>query len=217
MWPIWAILLVAAGAFILLNLLRNKEEMRRRHPPVQGRARGTEDNPDGTRQAPVTDLDRFLQEVHRRRRVAEGEESGAQPVRRPVESPASPRRSTPAPVPRAYPGPSRRAPRSGERPTARRPSAAPVEVIPLAIPVEDPASRSWARSGPEPSATVFPASPQPLPAVRAVQSVEASRSPARKGNSFLALLNSRQALRNAIVLREILDPPLCKRQPRYGK
>jgi hypothetical protein len=201
-WPL-AILLTAAGAFILLNLLRSKEEARRRRP-VQGSAREQDDNPERKRQAPVTDLDRFLQEVHRRRRQAEGEEATPQPRVEPVIVVRPPARPD-----RVGPIPGRRPARSRERQPARRSDAAAFEAIPVAIAVEEP--RSAARSGPEPSATVFPASPPALPAVRAVQSVEASRSGARRGKSFFALLNSRQALRDAIVLREILGPPLCKR------
>src|ERR1700736_2238034 len=100
---IWAILLTAAGVFILLNLLRTKEESRRRGPP-QGGAPVAEDNPQARREPPMTDLDRFLQEVHRRRVAAEGEEPREDRPVRPVERVTiPPRRPTPTSTSRPSP------------------------------------------------------------------------------------------------------------------
>src|SRR5439155_20799500 len=143
-------------ALILLSLLRNQEETCRRRP-AQGGVRGAEDNPDSKRRPPLTDLDRFLQEVHRRRMAAEGEETTEETSPRPVAPLIIPRRSGPASASRVPPGPGRRMARSGERQPSRRSAAAPIEVeaIPVAIPVEDTAAQSSARSGPEPSSTVF--------------------------------------------------------------
>jgi hypothetical protein len=212
-WPVMTILLIAAGTFILLNLLRSREESRRQRPPVRGGARSESEDPQGRRQPPLTDLDRFLQEVHRRR-TAEGAEADVEPPpRRPDPERVSPRRSVPEPAARVSLPPSRRSPRSGERASTRR-SGAPTareEVIPLAVAVEETTARSRAQSGPEPSATAFPGSPPPLPSVKAVQSVAGPASRGMQDKSYLAFLSSRQSLRNAVILREIFDPPLCKR------
>jgi hypothetical protein len=156
-----------------------------------------------------------LQEVHRRRQSGEAPEAKAEPPQRFSESErASPRRAAPEPVARVARVPSRRSPRSGEKPSSRGTVASPLQedVIPLVIAVEEPASRSQVQFGTDPSATAFPSSPPPLAAVRAVQSVEAPGSKARQNKSFLALLSSRQALRDVMILREIFDPPLCKRR-----
>jgi hypothetical protein len=212
-WPAMTILLIAAGTFILLNLLRSREETRRQRPPVRGGAPSESEDPQGRRQPPLTDLDRFLQEVHRRR-AAEGEEANAEPApRQPDLERVRPRRSAPDTAARVPLPPSRRLPRSGERASSRRSGApgAQEEVIPLAIAVEETTARSRAQSGPESSATAFPSSPPPLPSVKAVQSVAAPGSRGRQDKSFLAFLSSRQSLRNAVILREIFDPPLCKR------
>jgi hypothetical protein len=212
-WPVMTILLIAAGTFILLNLLRSREETRRPRPPVRGGARSESEDPQERRQPPLTDLDRFLQEVHRRRTAEEADAKAEPPPRRTDPEQVSPRRSMPEPVARVSLPPTRRSPRSGDRPTSRR-SGAPTareEVIPLAVAVEETTARSRAQSGPEPSATAFPSSPPPIPTVRAVQSVAAPGAKGRQDKSFLAFLSSRQSLRNAVILREIFDPPLCKR------
>jgi hypothetical protein len=212
-WTIWTILLIAAGTFILLNLLRSREETRGQRTPMRRGAQNDADESRGKRQPPLTDLDRFLQEVHRRR-TAEGPEAETEtPVRRPEPEQSGRRASSPAPVARAALPPSRRSRPAGERSSSRRSGTSQTqeEVIPLAIAVEEPAGRSRGQSGPEPSSTVFPGSPPPLPSVKAVQSVAAPGSKKRQDNSFLALLSSRQSLRNAIIVREILDPPICKR------
>jgi hypothetical protein len=215
-WPIWTILLIAAGTFILLNLLRSRDEIRRQRPPMRGGSPSDTDESQSRKQAPVTDLDRFLQEVHRRRSTEGAEIAAEPPARRSIPERVSTRSATPDPAARAALPPSRRSPRSGDRIPSRRSgtSEAQVEAIPLAIAVEEPTGRSRAQSGPEPSATVFPGSPPPLPSVKAVQSVAAVGSKGKQDKSFLALLSTRQSLRNAVILREIFDPPLCKRTSR---
>jgi hypothetical protein len=213
-WPVMTILLIAAGTFVLLNLLRNREEIRRQRPPVRGDAREEGDDPQTRRQPPLTDLDRFLQEVHRRRQTGEAPEAMVELPQRPSESErVRPRPPVAEPVGRVARVPGRRSPRTGEKPSSRGSgaSARQQEVIPLAIAVQEPASRSQVQFGTETSATVFLSSPPPVAAVRAVQSVEAPGAKARPNKSFLALLSSRQALRDVMILREIFDPPLCKR------
>jgi hypothetical protein len=212
-WPIWTILLIAAGTFILLNLLRSREETRRQRPPVRGASPSDADDSQSRKQAPVTDLDRFLQEVHRRRTSEGAEIVAVTPARRPTPERGSTRSSAQDPATRAALPPSRRSLRSGERIPSRRSGAseAQAEAIPLAIAVEEPTSRSRVPPVLEPTGTAFPGSPPPPAAVKAVQSVAAPGSRKRQDSSFLAYLSSRQSLRNVVILREIFDPPLCKR------
>jgi hypothetical protein len=199
-WPVMTILLIAAGTFILLNLLRNREETRRQRPPMRDGIRNEADDPRPRREPPLTDLDRFLQEVHRRR-TSESAEAKPEPPRRPV------------PAPRVAPSASRRSSRAGERATSR--SSAREEVIPLAIAVDTPADRPRNQGVPEPGVIAFPGSPVAPPTVTTIQRVGATGVKKRQDTSFLRFLSSRSSLRDAVILREIFDPPLCKReQPR---
>jgi hypothetical protein len=211
-WGIWTILLIAAGTFILLNLLRSREELRRQRPLSRGGSSRDAEGSEARKQPPLTDLDRFLQEVHRRRNADETESAPKPAVRQPASGRTGNRSSAPQP---AVPV-GRRSPRAGERTPSRRPSAsrAQEEVIPLAIAVEEPAGRGKVRSVPEPAAAAFPSSPPPPPAVLlSAKPAVVSVSGKQQDRTFLAFLSSRQSLRDAVILREIFDPPLCKRRP----
>jgi hypothetical protein len=207
-WCIWAVVLFAGGVLILLNIIRNREEIRRR----QTSPREAGDDPSSRREPPATDLDRFLREVHRRRRTAQ--EEGA-PRR---ESPPPVREPRPAPQPfsRMSAPPPRRPLRSEDRPPSRRPSAPPIqtEVIPLVIPVDDPGPGTQRRLAAQGMPVEFPpsqAAPPSSPSTAAT-----IRATSQRRAAIVALLGNPQALRNAIILREIFDPPLCKRHGRTG-
>jgi hypothetical protein len=208
-WLGWAILLTVVGAFILMNLFRNKEEARRRRSPLRETGPDEEDNPPRQQQEPLTDFDRYLQDFQRRRQGREG--GGGKPRPRPVPRPIQ---SVESRARRASSGSERRPPRSTvDAPLPRRPTAAGSEAIPYAIPVETPAipARAIPVVVPVAPAPAFPATPSGAPAARGISVARSSR-PVAKVYSFLGLLQSRQTLRNLIILREILDPPLSKRR-----
>jgi len=208
-WQIWIILLIAAGTFILLNLLRSREEARRQPPRARNSARRASDESEGGRQEPITDLDRFLREVHSRRSAAGAEPPAARPA------PERPRKSSPLPTGRVAPPPKRRSGRPEERSTTRRSnvSETPLEAIPVAIAVEVPVRAEPQPSTPNPYVVGFPgASPMP-PAPSTAGPIAASMSRPGQG-AFVGLLSSRQSLRDVMILREIFDPPLCKRRPK---
>jgi hypothetical protein len=208
----WAIPLTALGVFIILNLLRNKEEARRRRPPLRESRPEDADEPSGRRQEPVTDFDRYLQDFQRRRRATERGEQRPRlqpPVRRDQTAQSRPRRANTASsrpsAPRA----------SVDAPLARQSTARPLQtdVIPYALPVNEPTSLLPAALAPIPvtPATAFPVIPTAPPVARGAGTTSMLRPGVAQG-SFKALLQSRQNLRSAIILREILDPPLSKRR-----
>jgi hypothetical protein len=210
-WLGWAILLTVVGAFILMNLFRNKEEARRRRPSVREIGPEDEDKPPRQQPEPLTDFDRYLQDFQRRRQGREGGPGRPRPrpAPRPIQSPENRAR-------RAAPASERRPQRSTvDAPLPRRPTTADAEVIPYAIPVETPAilARAIPVVIPVAPAPAFPATPAGAPAARGVGGVRSTR-PAAQAGTFLGSLQSRQTLRNLVILREILDPPLSKRRRR---
>jgi hypothetical protein len=165
--------------WILVNLIRKTEEERR------SRERGTQDAerppaPSRPRRA-NTDIDRFLEEVNRRRQAGE-----RKPRARPETRPGTPRIPVPVPPPRLE------AP-----PPIRPPVLQAVEAV-LAIPVAQPVEA--------------PKRPAVVPA-RETKAAAAPR-PAGPSAVILDLLRSKESLRAALILREILSPPLCRRGAR---
>ena len=132
----WLIPAVIVGSWIVWGILSAKEQEPRKtwRPPTVEPGEAPPERPA----RPVTDVDRFLEEINRlRRRSAEERPETAQapPVRRPAPRPV--RRETPRPRPApvfADSVPVRRVPE------AFRPQPVPQVVIPLeAIPVVRPA------------------------------------------------------------------------------
>ena len=207
-WCFWAVLLFAGGVLILLNIIRNREVIRRQ----QGSPREAGDEPPSRREQPTTDLDRFLREVHRRRRTAQ--EEGA-PGREPPPLVREPRPAA-QPFSRTSAPPPRRPSRSEDRLPSRRPSATPIQtdVIPVVIPVDDPGPGTKKRLAAQASAVEFPASAAAPPGSPSVAAT--LRAAGQRRAAIVALLGNPQALRNAIILREIFDPPLCKRHGRMA-
>jgi hypothetical protein len=161
--------------WILINLIRKTEEERR------NRERGTpngEQPPSPPRQRrPNADIDRFLEEVNRRRsQAAERKPRPAAESRGPT-----PRRSVPAAVRREPPSP------------PRQPAPQTVEAV-VVIPEVQPALVRQRSAVPAREATVTP-------------------RPAGPPSTVLDLLRSKESIRAALILREILSPPLCRRAP----
>src|SRR5262249_37982670 len=176
-WEIWLVPLIAIAVWILGSLMRGGMEERQRK---SGRSEGGRQSP----QRSGSDLELFLQEVHRRRQTGEPRQE-PRPEEPPKPKPIPPRRPPrPAPPPVAKRPPPRRM--VGEAVVVEVVKAAgkrpPVVLQPTVVPVVVEA--------------VIPASPPPRtpPAPgtrRAVKPLPAS---------LAALLNSPAALRNAMIL-----------------
>jgi hypothetical protein len=207
-WEVWLALIVAAAVWILGHLLRQGGDDAGKRGPA-GRPEGRPARPAAPpgRSQSSTELDRFLQEVARRKQAAEQQrtrEPAPAPPRRPVrpreESPdRPPRRRMPEAIPQVLPA----------EPVRQRPSVErPLERV---VPLVRPTPRA------EPPVAVVPVEPAevvlPAPAVRLFP-------PARRDTvsptlqKLAAMLRSRDDLRAGIVLREILQPPLCHRRRR---
>ncbi len=179
--------IIAVAAWILTTILRGEGSRPVRREPA---ALGAKSRPEGT-----TDLDRFLEEVNRRRRAAD--ERRAPPA---VEMPPAVEAPPPTPpVPRPRPAPT---PPSIGRPAPRPAEVPPPAVVPvLVVGVVDDKSI---------------ASP---PAVRDVPAIGAapeppSLQPATVAGNLRGLMRSRETIRTAVILQEILGPPRGRRRPR---
>jgi hypothetical protein len=159
-WEFIIVPIIAVAVWIIGTLLRGAEQPPARNgaPPRRGER--------------VTDLDRFLREVHRRRQSAEGTE--APPVR-------------------------------AER---RRESVPRPQAIPVALPVDEVVVV------PEPAPALRVVEAPPLPQMPSDKS--ARSLPPRPESAGLAalrgLLRSRDGMRTAMVLQEVLGPPLSRRR-----
>jgi hypothetical protein len=195
-WHIWAALIVGAVIWMIGQLLlrNNQDEKRGQAAP------GPEGRGPGQRRPSIasTELDRYLQEANRRKQSAEqraraqGERRSAPipPARAAMEAPpvtGPGRAASPPPVRRQPPPSLAQAASTGTR--LRRPIEDDMPVVLEVVPMAEP--------GP------------PLPA--AVPAGPArSASPALR--QLVAMLSSRDNLRAAVLLREVLDRPMCHRR-----
>jgi hypothetical protein len=202
-----AILLVGFGVWILSNVLKNAGA---KNPPGMG--------PIAPRpRAAVNEIDRFLEEINRRRQQQQPPQQvpQAQPVPQGRPLPERPIPARPIPqakpvrveqsVPRAKPLP---------RPEAK-PKVRPEPVRPQAIIVAKPVE-------PPPTARIQDVVPTDvpradLPAALALKPAGGpSQALPRAGDSLAKqvrlLLRNRSTLRSVLVASEILGPPLCRRR-----
>jgi len=192
------IILTGMAVLFLSNIFRQvkdereRAEQRRASPPRR----------------PATSTEQFLEEVNRRRQQASERLKSAPPVRRPILTPAAPppiRRETIA----------RKAPPKSDRPRSVSATSRPASILPPSqllevVPVDKPTERPR-------QVLIFPSTK--LPEVTPAESpAEELRQSAAKVSSrpipvlltqLVPLLRSRQTLRAAFVLHEILGPPLC--------
>jgi hypothetical protein len=231
-WEFWLVPIAAIVFWILGTLMRGSgggaaardkdtQEANRGVPRPGPQRPGQAERPLGPprrSQQSAADLDRFLQEVSRRKQGAAAPRP-PEPAARPVET-RRPTASRPPPTARPAaarpPAPARTTPPRPTKPAPARPVA--VEPIPVleVLPVpEEPASTApreqWA--APVQAAVVTgtavgagltqPTFAAEAGAVRAV--------PARLAQ-IVALLKTPRQLRAAMVLREVLDPPLYLRR-----
>jgi hypothetical protein len=178
------IILTGTAVLFLSNVFRQVRDERertqqRRVPPSR----------------PASNTEQFLEEVNRRRQQASERGKSAPPVRRVILTPA------PAPVSRREVT-SRKPPRT-DRPRQTsaplsRPAAASSSRLLDVVPADRPGVEA------EPAST--PASVEPI---RSGAGKVTVRPPPRLLAQLTPLLRSRETLRAAFVLHEILGPPLC--------
>jgi FtsZ-interacting cell division protein ZipA len=201
------ITLIVVVVFLVANLFKNREEQRRTLRRNQPRGED-EGGPTPRPRRSASEVDKFLEEVRRRREAAE-----AQRRPRPTPPPAPPRprpsqvESTfprpvplPLPVPPPLPAPPVRIPSTENRPVPTQRVAAREEII-------------MAQAVPELAAMRSP--PAPPPAAR-VKEEPVSAIAAQAVN----LLANPRSVAATIVLQEILKQPLCMRPmnvPAYRK
>lgn len=190
-WVKWAIPLVVVGVYIVSQLAAQLRDAKRRPnrnlPPT--RPDDSPSTPPRPRaQRPSPEMDRFLEEVRRRQQPPP-----AQP--RPVQERPRPQPS-PRPVvlaPASTSAPARPVVRTSPRPPNRKiPEAVPAAIATL----------------PTQTLPVISAPPPPPPTR---VSVSADKPASAAVYQVLDLLRDRQSLATAVLLREILDPPLCRR------
>jgi len=211
---IWLIPLIMIIVWIVSSFARsgdNDKSKNRQQRTVRGERPATEK----TWQRPSSEIDRFLEEVNRRRRQAGDRRPTAEEPPRPL--PASLSRSQQATAPRQAPSPPRSTDRgksANKRPASPAPSAkAPgptaaalrvSEIEAINVPEVLPVA---AASAPPPSADAFPATGQ-MEQPAAAGSAGAGQFPGQ----LVALLQGPQSLATAVILQEIFGRPRCRRR-----
>ena len=215
------IVVVVEAVWILSSLFRGSEEEHRagqRRAPGPGRGEAPGSRP----RAAQTNVDRFLEEINRRRREAAERQGGSPP--RPAPAPERPRVAAPSseaprrplvrvPVPVARTGPSTPpapSPRRADRP--RLATAERVEVV-IAEVVPSPPAPAAAPSPKSPGEAFVPTvtSPGRLPGAGSASGYTRKRTVSAAAGELLPLLSDRKSIRTAFVLKEIFEPPLCRR------
>jgi len=180
------IILTGTAVLFLSNVFRQVRDERER----------TQQRRAGSRR-PASGTDQFLEEVNRRRQQAsERGKSGPPPVRRVTLTPV------PAPIIRRESG--RKAPPKADRPrqvsapTRPTPASQLLEVVPADRPTEPRRNEAETvhqqQVAQQPRPVAMKVTSQPVPVLLA---------------QLMPLLRSRQTMRAAFVLHEILGPPLC--------
>jgi hypothetical protein len=196
-WEVWAALIVGAAVWIIGQLLRQSaDDDPKKRPPARPQPT---DRPNRPRPASgTTDLDRFLQEVQRRKQMAEGHGKPPPPPKKPQPQRRPPPRNVPDVLPTRTPGAERWAQPAVvevvpvQTPPARVPAPAPVQEVVAAVVVPGEVQPMARRAFPPPRKTEM------SPALAQLQK----------------LMASRDSLRAAVLLQEVLGPPLCHRHGR---
>jgi len=194
---IGSIIITVVAVAILSSLGRIAQSVQNRN-----RRRPEDDLPAARPRQTSSDVERFLEEINRRRQQnVEKRPPADRPASRAVALPSSLPEARPAPRVQPPPlPPVKRAP--AREPTQPAPSRRPLqrqETPPpvLIVPVLDPAPTAL-----ETASKTF--------GTASVQRDAKPISPAVK--LLMELLRYKQSLRTAILLREIFDPPLSRRQ-----
>ena len=178
------IILTGTAVLFLSNVFRQVRDERER----------TQQRRAGSRR-PASGTDQFLEEVNRRRQQASERGKSAPPVRvtlTPVPAPTIRRESGRKSPPKAD------RPRQVSAPARPTPASQLLEVVPADMPTgprRDGAETGRAQQvAQQPRPVAMKVTSQPVPVLLA---------------QLMPLLRSRQTMRAAFVLHEILGPPLC--------
>jgi hypothetical protein len=202
----WLVPVLLLVLWIVSSLLQGLEKERAR--ATRQRSLADKDRPPGERptRRPPSDIDRFLEEVNRRRRQA----AERRPASGGKEKPPLPSIGpvTAAPRPRAAPRPASGSPAMPVQPMPSPPAkiAQALPVTPVTVAAEILAVASALHQAPAPSAS--PA--QPAAAVPAISTKEESAS--AELPSFLDLLRTPDNLRTAVILHQIFASPRARRR-----
>jgi hypothetical protein len=191
-WAQWVIPLLVLAVWIITNLLRagNEYQKQQRRQQAQG-------NTPGRR--PTGDIDRFLEEIQRRRR------DGGKKA--PVEAPSvpvvqhPPRPVKPPPLPRRAERQVRVPPLPRTRTPASQVVAPPIEVVVLEEVKPAEATMGIAEANVAPSERAAYRAP----------TVSAVKTPTPIAKALIDLLRTREGLQSAMLLQEVIGRPMCKR------
>lgn len=202
-WEVLIVPLIALGVWVLGTLFKTDDDPRAR-PGQRRQGFG-----QGPTRRPVSDLDRFLAEARRKRETGERPRPAPQPTQA-ATPPRPARSSTDAPLAQRVRPPTVPPPQRQPAPTPPPQRRRPEPTVPVARPAPAPQ--------PEPP-TVEPIVAvvvEPTPVVPERKPVAAKPAVAPALAQVLAMLRSPGVARTAFVLREVLDPPLCRRPHRFG-
>jgi hypothetical protein len=197
----WLLPIILAFWF-LVTLIRKTEEERRNRE----RAGPNSDRPPppARPRRQTTDIDRFLEEVNRRRGQAVERKPRTVTEARPtvprtvVPSPPPGKSAAPPRPPAVQPVTSVLPPTVSVLAAATVPSVEPVTAVPATKPAQG---------------VKWPGTDE----ARQATSAAAGTTPAGSADSLLDLLRSPQSLQTIFLLREILAPPRCRRPPVAGR
>jgi hypothetical protein len=198
---VWLLVVILVLVYIISNYLR--ASVRNANDQMEAAARRARQK-ERTARVGSSDIDRFLEEVNRRRRQALERRSG------PIEPETRPLRVPPPIRQRVATKPLRERPAvqvPRPRPVARRPLGPPTPatepaVVMDVLPVVETPQPKWV---PAPRTEQTQPPQVPIPAV-------AQEPPAPMLQQLSTLLSSEDNLRAAFVIQEVLGRPLCLRR-----
>jgi hypothetical protein len=189
----WIIPLIALAVWIITHLLKagSEQQQKQRRQQQQGGA--------APARRPAGDIDRFLEEIQRRRKKPPAESAPPPPVvretpSRPVKPPPMPRRVERPPVSRSRPPEIPRQPRQVVQP--------PVELVVLEEVKEVAQAPGIAEANVAPSERAAYKAPTVSPV----------KTPTEAARTLAEILRTRDGLKTAVLLQEVMGPPRCKRR-----
>src|SRR5262245_29426179 len=232
-WIFWLVPIVAVVLLIIGGVMRGmaqaqeeqqKQQERKKRPPLPPRPAGAPVPPRPAASG-GNELDRFLQEVQRRKRGAEPRPAEPIPVAQPVEPRPRPAARPPVPPPPPRdPVPVARRPRVEEPSPRPRPRPGRRDDIPTVLPVEEAVpvvevaeerhTPKWEPRTVRPAEPLAPVKPQTADqAYTTAKPATIAKVPLSPALVQLRdLLRTPQSLRTAVMLREVLGPPRCQRR-----
>jgi hypothetical protein len=183
----WIVPVIALALWIISSLVKTAEDRSKQAGPG-------EPLPPDSPPRPLSEVDRFLEEINRMRRRQDEEQRQETPPQRrePLATPPSPvvvRQVEPTTAP------------NFEKPVVVEEKPRPRTIIRHRRP--EPRPTQFKPSAPVPAAPPLPPPPPSVPPARPYSPAVAQ---------LQALLRSTQSLQTAILLQEVLGPPKCRRR-----